>query len=34
MVYDGRFAGDFFTNLSPSEVLAAVIEHSEAQAGR
>lgn len=31
MVYDGRFAGDFFTNLSPSEVLAAVIERAADQ---
>ncbi len=28
MGYDGRFPGDFFTNMAPGEVLAAIIERA------
>ena len=28
MGYDGRFAGDFFTNMAPGQVLTAVIERA------
>ena len=30
MAYDGRFSGDFFTKMTPGEVLAAVIEKAAA----
>ena len=28
MGYDGRFSGDFFTNMTPGEVLSAIIERA------
>ena len=28
MSYDGRFSGDFFTNMTPGEVLSAIIERA------
>ncbi len=28
MGYDGRFSGDFFTNMAPGEVLSAIIERA------